>query len=205
MAESSKWLIFMNDSILLNREPETHLPNQTEIQHLKQFIVREYRLGQFNGTDIHCAEIMMPLSETGESFEWLPLRRALEHLGDSWYNAASKAISIINWDRNHQFCGRCGHETVHSGNGFERICPSCHLHLYPRISPSIIVLIQRDDQVLMARSHHFRPGTYGLIAGFVEAGESIEDAVHREVYEERASPLKTYVIMVPNPGRFPTP
>lgn len=190
MSHTGKWLIFMNDSILLLRDPEAHLPDHHETQLLRPFMVREYLLGQFNGSDIYCAELHMSLAEQSDTFEWLPLRHALDHLGDAWYNAASKAITIINWDRNHQFCGRCAHNTVHTGFGFERRCPSCQLQFYPRISPSIIVLIQRDDKLLMARSHHFKPGVYGLIAGFVEAGESIEDAVHREVYEETQLTIK---------------
>lgn len=190
MAETSKWLIFMNDSILLYRDPEMHLPTHSEMQLYRPYMVREYLLGNFHGTELFCAEVNMTLADHSDNIEWVPIRRALDHLGDAWYNAASKAISIINWDRNHQFCGRCGHDTVPTSFGFERLCPSCHLQFYPRISPSIIVLIQRDDKLLMARSHHFKPGAYGLIAGFVEAGESIEDAVHREVYEETKITIK---------------
>ena len=103
----------------------------------------------------------------------LPLRKALELVGPNWYNIAAKAYAIINWDTNHQFCGRCGYITVQEPGTFERICTACLLTFYPRISPSIIVLIQKDDHLLMARGHHFIPGVYGLIAGFVEAGESV--------------------------------
>lgn len=190
MTDKSKWLIFMNEAILLLRQPAMHLPNKLEMQAFKPFMVREYLLGEYNGELIYCAEVSMPFPDDDLSMEWIPLRRALEHLGDDWYSTAAKAISIINWDRNHQFCGRCGHETAHTGFGFERLCPSCQLHFYPRISPSIIVLIERGNQILMARSHHFKPGIYGLIAGFVEAGENIEDAVHREVYEETRLTVK---------------
>lgn len=182
--QNGQWLIFLNDSVLMCRHPNYRLPDHADHATLQTHIIREHALGQFNGITVYCAEISAIDPALAELYELIPLRSLLDHLGDDWYNAATKAFSIINWDRNHQYCGRCGNATIHAKTLFERTCPNCHLPFYPRISPSVIVLIQRGDELLMARSPHFKQGVYGLIAGFVEAGESIEAAVHREVFEE---------------------
>lgn len=181
------WFIFQNERLLITKDGKT--PFITENTAFKQTLVRQHRLGQFEQRIVYCgeleAEYVLP-----SNIEALPLRKALELLGQDWYTIASKAFAIINWDKNHQFCGRCGAATIHKQNTFERHCPACGLLFYPRISPSIIVLIQKGDEILMARSHHFPAGVYGLIAGFVEAGESIEEAVHREVKEEVGLTIK---------------
>lgn len=186
MAETKRhyWLIFQQDRLLLLAAPnETPFPNQTVIQALKPHFLRQHLLAEEETLIIHCAEVPETLELTPD-FNPLPLRRALETIGDDWYVLAAKAYSIIHWDKNHRYCGRCGQATTHPTPSFERVCPNCSLTFYPRISPSIIVLIQKGDEVLMARSAHFMPGVYGFIAGFVEAGESIEATVHREVMEE---------------------
>jgi len=178
------WFIFQSDKLLLMKENNEHkLPSLTSLSTLKLNFLRQHKLGKFNKVSCYCAEIDDGITMPA-SIEAIPLRKAFEILGIDWYSAAVKASSVINWDKNHQFCGRCGNTTVHKQGTFERICNTCGLSQYPRISPSMIVLIRRDDQLLMARSPHFPPGAYGLIAGFVEVGESIEDAVHREVKEE---------------------
>lgn len=178
------WLIFQQDRLLLLTEPSvTPFPSQTNIQTLKAHFLRQHLLMEDEAHIIHCAEVPETMALTPD-FNPLPLRNALEAIGDDWYVLAAKAYSIIHWDKNHRFCGRCGQATTHPSTSFERICPTCSLSFYPRISPSIIVLIQDGDNILMARSPHYRPGVYGFIAGFVEAGESIEDTVHREVMEE---------------------
>lgn len=179
-----RWLIFQNNSVLIiHHDDKYELPGINQIIELKPLLIREHLLGVFDETEIYCAEISAELL-FGAPIELLPFRKVLDRLGDDWFTVASKAFTVINWDRNHQFCGRCSSPTEHLSSGFERTCTVCDLHFYPRISPSIIVLIHRDDEILMARSPHFPPGAYGLIAGFIEAGENIEDAVHREIYEE---------------------
>lgn len=185
-----RWLIFQNDQLLfLSQDNNIRLPETTVINDLTPYFLCQHTIGQFENSNIHCAELQSTLPLT-HSLVPIPLRKALEHLGDPWYNIATKAFTIINWDRNHQHCGRCGNKTSHRPLSFERHCKHCGLHFHPRISPSIIVLIHHQDQVLMARSYHFNKGIYGLIAGFVEAGENLEDAVHREVYEETCLRIK---------------
>lgn len=184
------WFIFQNDRILVMKQTNgIKLPTHTLLTELKPHFLRQFHLGIFNQINCHCAEIDASV-HLQDDLNPIPLRKAFEVLGMDWYVVTAKASSIINWDKNHQFCGRCGHGTIHKQGTFERICSNCGLPLYPRISPSIIVLIKNDDKILMSRSPHFAPGAYGLIAGFVEVGESIEDAAHREVKEEVGITIK---------------
>jgi NAD+ diphosphatase len=97
---------------------------------------------------------------------------------------AARAAMVLEWDRNHQYCGSCGNPTIVLDNERAKQCPNCGLVAYPRVSPAVIVLVERGNDVLLARGAHLTTGMYALIAGFVEAGESLEDAVHREIREE---------------------
>lgn len=177
----ARWFVFQKDRVLLSDTGS--LPAKDVIALLQSHFIREHSLGEYDSKTIYCAEVPENFS-VNPPFTFVSLRKALDQLGADWYQVTTKAFTIINWDRNHQFCGQCGNPTKQTRTAFERVCTHCALHFYPRISPSIIVLIRNNDQVLMARGYHFQPEIYGLIAGFVEAGESLEEAVHREVYEE---------------------
>ncbi len=175
------WFIIKNNEVLLLEK--NRLPNNHEIQAITPYFIRQFQLIQDNHTNYYCAE-MDSNHDTPDDLLSMPLRQTLSILDKTLFGLCAKAYSIIHWDKNHQYCSRCGALTQHRGPHFERICPSCSLSFFPRISPSIIVLIKRDDHVLMARSPHFAPNVYSLIAGFVEAGENLEETIHREVYEE---------------------
>lgn len=188
------WFIFQNDRMMITKDIvnqfiENKLITTPLIGDVKNFFLRQYLIVQSNDFIVYCAELSSD-HPVPANIDLISLRKALELLGKDWYNIAVKAYAIINWDKNHQYCGRCGTKTAHKPKTFERVCPSCSLVFYPRISPSIIVLIEKGDQILMARGHHFIPGAYGLIAGFIESGESAEDAVHREVKEEVGLKIK---------------
>lgn len=182
--ENSTWFIFQTNLILLIKsESGYQLLSTEDINGLSFSFVRQHRISRVNEPAIYSAELPSSFS-LPPMIEAVPLRKALNILNIEWYQTLVKAYSILQWDTNHRFCGRCASPTSQRIDTFERSCPSCQLAVYPRISPSMIVLIHKQDQILMARSHHFAPGAYGLLAGFVEAGESVEDAVHREVKEE---------------------
>jgi len=175
------YLIFHQDNIILQKDytPLSKLPADfDEIELLYCHII-----GEFAGKVVIAAEWPDQTALPSEAIA-LPLRAALERMLPAWYGLIARAIAIIRWDKHHLFCGHCGIQTEKVDHLFEKRCLACGLHFYPRISPSVIVLIERDDYILMARSPHFKPGIFGLIAGFVEAGEGLEDAVHREVAEE---------------------
>ena len=112
------------------------------------------------------------------------LRQVWGQISETLFAVASRARMLADWDRQHRFCGACGTPTAPASSEAVRVCPRCGLNARPRLSPAIMVLVHRGDEVLLARSPHFRPGMYAALAGFVEPGESLEDCVHREVQEE---------------------
>jgi NAD+ diphosphatase len=105
-------------------------------------------------------------------------------LPDEELAVAALAVRIVDFGRNTRFCGRCGGTMEQSRSERARSCPACHLTLYPRVSPAIIVLIRKGDEILLARSPRFPPGFHSVLAGFVESSENLEHAVAREVREE---------------------
>ncbi|HEY5341092.1 MAG TPA: NAD(+) diphosphatase [Candidatus Aquilonibacter sp.] len=112
------------------------------------------------------------------------LRAVYGELGAAAFAIASRAAQLLTWDREHRFCGACGTATQRAAGEPARICPACNLHAYPRISPAIMVLIHRGREVLLARNRRNATGAFSALAGFVEAGETLEETIVREVREE---------------------
>jgi NAD+ diphosphatase len=94
------------------------------------------------------------------------------------------ALSLISWHNNHRFCGRCGGTTILFRAGWGRKCDACSAEHFPRTDPVVIMLAEYGDKVLVGRQSRFPPGNYSALAGFLEPGESIEEAVRRELFEE---------------------
>jgi len=116
---------------------------------------------------------------------------------------AAFAARMTDFDRKTRFCGRCGKETRPLLAERAKQCSSCGLVTYPRLSPAIIVLVQRDNRILLARSPRFPPGMFGLIAGFVDPGENLEHALMREVKEETGIFVKNIRYFGSEPWPFP--
>jgi NAD+ diphosphatase len=112
------------------------------------------------------------------------LRNWFGVLPDSHLAIAMRGVQLLEWERTHRFCGACGTPTERVPGERALRCAACGLSVYPRICPAMMVLITRGRQLLLARGVSFPPGRYSALAGFLEAGESIEDAIHREVREE---------------------
>jgi len=99
-------------------------------------------------------------------------------------SAIAMAKSMVNWHQRHGFCANCGTRTAMKEGGWKRECPSCKAEHFPRTDPVVIMLVTSGDKCLLGRAPRFLPGMYSCLAGFVEAAETIEDAVRREVFEE---------------------
>ena len=98
--------------------------------------------------------------------------------------AIAMAKSMVNWHQRHGYCANCGTRTAMKEGGWKRDCPNCKAEHFPRTDPVVIMLVASGDRVLLGRQKHFPPGMYSCLAGFVEAAETIEDAVRREIFEE---------------------
>lgn len=131
------------------------------------------------------------------------MRALYGKLPDDLFLLAGRAAQIIEWDRTHQFCGRCGAPTQYAQGERAKRCPMCGLVSFPRLSPAIIVLVERGDEVLLAQGANFVGGFYSTLAGFVEPGESLEEAVHREINEEVGIEVKNVCYFGSQPWPFP--
>lgn len=119
-----------------------------------------------------------------DDYAFVGLRTLFGVIDDGLAALAARAVQLAEWARTHQFCGVCATPMQQLEGERCYACPACDMRAYPRISPAMMVLVRKGDSVLLAL--HARPGAarYTALAGFLEAGESIEEAVHREVYEE---------------------
>jgi NAD+ diphosphatase len=99
-------------------------------------------------------------------------------------SAIAMAKSMVNWHQRHGYCANCGQRTAMKEGGWKRECPNCKAEHFPRTDPVVIMLVTHGDKCLLGRAPRFPPGMYSCLAGFVEAAETIEDAVRREVFEE---------------------
>ncbi len=122
--------------------------------------------------------------EPPEGGSFSPLRPALLALDGDLGSLIGLAYQIVDWDRTHRYCGRCGTPTEDAPGERAKRCPSCDLHAYPRVSPAVIVRVTRGSEILLARGRRFPEPIYSVLAGFVEPGESLEQTVVREVREE---------------------
>jgi NAD+ diphosphatase len=114
----------------------------------------------------------------------LGLREAGAALPHADAGLAAYAAALLNWHRTHRFCANCGNPTVLREAGYVRFCPACEREHHPRTDPVVIMLVTRGDDVLLGRQAAWPPRRYSALAGFVEPGESLEEAVAREVLEE---------------------
>jgi NAD+ diphosphatase len=115
---------------------------------------------------------------------WTGLRGLFGLVDDALFALAGRAVQGVDWDRSHQYCGRCGTPTRDKAGERAKECPACGYVAYPRVSPAMMALVTRGRDVLLARAHRFPPGMFSALAGFVEPGETIEDCLAREVREE---------------------
>ncbi|MBB6523217.1 NAD(+) diphosphatase [Pseudoteredinibacter isoporae] len=139
-------------------------------------------VAEFDGQDYFA--IYLESSDAMQNGQWQGLRQLLPHLNEAEFELLGRASQICQWDRNHRFCGHCGHVTHYHPKDRARACDNCGLHSYPRISPCIIVLVSRGEYCLLARHQRYKTPMFSCLAGFIEAGESAEQCVSREVFEE---------------------
>ncbi len=112
------------------------------------------------------------------------LRKLFGALPEEDFAVAATAMGLLDWDVGHRFCGKCGQATARSGEDRSRVCGSCKQSHYPRLSPAVICLVEKDGKALLARNRAAVRPFFSCLAGFVEVGETLEETVHREVHEE---------------------
>ncbi len=138
-----------------------------------------------------------------QGYQWLSLRNLLEHLSEDDFQTAGRALQVLRWHFDHQYCGRCGNPTVQHSQDLAKSCVHCAIDFYPRLSPCIITLVTRGDECLLAWHTRSKDEKYSCLAGFIEMGESPEQTLEREVMEEVGLRVSNIRYVASQPWPFP--
>ena len=180
--ESSALLAVFAEGRLLLRQMEDgnwHLPPAEALLNRATRVIRVGRFGERL-----CGALELPGCPGVAELEARDIREALQLLPEPERIAAARGRELLFWRNRRRYCGVCGAETVDHGTECARVCTNCGAMFFPVLAPAVIVAVRRGDRLLLAHNRKFREGMYSLIAGFVEAGENLENAVRREIREE---------------------
>ena len=195
--------VFQQTLLLVAGEPpRLRLPAHWELANLGRAPLRSLYLGTLGERTCFTYEYGAD-TDAPPGMAWQGLRALYGRLDDSLFALAGRALQFVDWDRTHQFCGRCATPMRHRGGERARECPACGLIAYPRIAPAVMCLVRRGQEILLARSPHFPPGMYSALAGFVEPGESLEQCLAREVLEETGIAIANPRYFASQPWPFP--
>ena len=197
------WFAFHHGKLLIVRSENegARLPCCLDLSELDLGTVRSLYLGTYGGK--HCYVSELDADTLPEGHELQSLRAVFDIFDETLARLAGRAFQIMEWDRNHQYCSRCGTPTKTQANERARICPECKYTIYPPISPAMMVLITRGREILLARKKEWANGRYSALAGFVEPGETLEHTVRRETREEVGIEIKNLRYFDSQPWPFP--
>lgn len=136
-------------------------------------------------------------------WEWLETRALLSVFSPAQLQAVSCARQLHWWQARNRFCGCCGTPTIDVSNERAKKCPQCNTLFFPNASPAVIVAVMRGEEILLAHNRNFRPGLFSLLAGFVDPGETLEQAAAREVREEVGVEIGELRYISSQPWPFP--
>ncbi|OPY89865.1 MAG: NADH pyrophosphatase [Syntrophus sp. PtaU1.Bin208] len=199
------WFLFAahdHKILVLEESASVSLPLIVDPAAIGLSAIRGKYLGTLAGVDCYCAEVQEknPLPPKSGFYG---LREIHGLLDERLFAIAMKALHLLDWEGTARYCGCCGKETVSGREAHARECPACGMVVFPRISPAVIVLVEKDGQVLLARGTRFKTEIFSVLAGFVEPGETLEDAIHREIEEEVGIKVRDVRYFGSQPWPFP--
>ncbi len=171
----------VNGSILV-RERE-FIFSIHDIDSVKNYCISTLMLGTCGDFDYEVWDLSDDVCYL-EDYSVINLRELLISIDELNFTLACRAVQLLEWKKSHIFCGACGNATEIQGPEHSLSCIRCSKPYYPRISPCVIVVVTKGEYCLLARQLNWADGLFSAVAGFIEAGESAEDALHREVFEE---------------------
>lgn len=175
---------FKNSDLLVKKTGEVYtIPAAEDLTYLESEKKNNLYIGSLDGHSCYTAGYPAE-GELPYGLEFLNLRQLYRKIDKDIFKAAFRAVQIVRWDETHRFCGACGEATVKKDDEHAKVCPKCGNIFYPRLSPAVIVAVTKGDKLLLARNKNFVQGRYSVLAGFVEAGETLEECVKREIKEE---------------------
>ena len=176
-------IVLRNQEFLTSKTSEFLIFEDEDLKWTEMEIANKQFIGYLNHKPCFLSELTNE-SKLDNELILTPLRNLLGRIPDSLFTVCSRSLQLSEWNKNNQFCGACGSKMNNHKTERAMFCECNSLLIYPRISPCIIVLVTKGEKLLLAHNKNF-PGTfYSTLAGFIEAGESAESAIHREIFEE---------------------
>lgn len=202
--EKKLWFVFCQSDILLRKtdngnyeipyseQPPTAVKSWTTVHNVTPL------------RDIQVRTYTIDVPVTGfPKFEMCGLRASYTKISHEFYIKAGKCAEINYWDMNTQFCGVCG-APMRKNTDISKRCTNCGKEVWPQLAPAVIVLIRKGDEVLLVHARNFKSDYYGLVAGFVETGETLEEAAIREVMEETGLKISNLRYFASQPWPYPS-
>lgn len=194
------WFIFYKDNIILKKEGNTYnipFAEKSPIPTYSWTHIMDITPTE-NGYKVKAFSINTAIINDSQ-YEMCKLRESFYKLSKELYIKAGKCYELLYWDKNTAFCGICGGMNTN----ISKLCTNCGKEFWPQLSTAVIVLVQRGEEVLLVHSRNFKTNFYGLIAGFVETGETLEEAANREVLEETGIKIKNLRYFSSQPWPYP--
>jgi len=203
LSESALWFTFQKDQLLVEqRTGEKISVYPTPPAALGISSTFSQYIGNYNGIGVYVAEV--PETATlPEPMHFMKLRTLFGKIDKETFSLAGRATQIVQWNRDHKYCGRCGNKMVIRRTELAKSCPACNFISFPRLSPAVIMSIIREKEILLGRSPRFPKGMYSTLAGFVELGETLEETVVREIREEVNVEVSDITYIASQPWPFP--
>jgi NAD+ diphosphatase len=204
-AASDSCLVIQGDRILarVNGPDAIVFPEYGAIGQTMTFAAPPLHVGLVDGRRAWLCGVEGQDAPPPADWEWQDTRGLLALFTPAQSHAISCARQLLWWEGRHRFCGACGTATVDVVEERARKCPKCGAVFFPVVSPAVIVLVTRDDELLLAHNRNFKPGMFSLLAGFVDPGETLEQAVVREVFEETRIQISDLTYVTSQPWSYP--
>lgn len=184
-SEDELHIVFQGGQLLSDMRSRTGcLLAQEQVQRGGWTELRRQFLGYWGGRPCYVLEIAALDQPDPLQYQKGNLYHILGRVDDQLFALAGRASQLLDWERDHRFCGRCGNQMGVDTQERAMRCEPCRVINYPRIAPCVIVLVTRGEELLLARNANFPQPMYSTLAGFIEAGETAEQTLHREVQEE---------------------
>ena len=197
------YFVFCKEDLLLEKLPDgTYtIPLQEEAPTELKPWTNVMNITPLDGVEVKTYRIDAPITESS-NYEMCGLRQSWARLPKNLYLKAGKCQELLYWDMNTHFCGVCG-APMRMDTDISKKCTECGKEIWPQLATAVIVLIHRGDEVLLVRAKNFKRDYYGLVAGFVETGETREEAVAREAFEETGVTITNICYFGSQPWPYP--
>jgi NAD+ diphosphatase len=201
--QNAIWFVYQDEKLVVKVNGQSvTIPGSSDLEQVELAPIHHQYLGALDGRPCIAGELPVEIP-VPDGWQARGLRELFGALEDEYIWIAGRANQLVDWNQSHRFCGRCATPTRDKQDERAKICPRCGLLNYPRLSPAIIVAVRRGNRLLLAQNRRFRSGYYSVLAGFVEPGETLEECVEREVFEEVNVRVKNIRYFGSQPWPFP--